>query len=151
MYSLKSYIFLQSKLYFIQLPWLLTRCKIFSATLKSGYFGNFDSRSQNQQGFKIRRNKARKKSPTKIDQQVTTVSKMVSFTKVQFFYEIYRLIFPQNPQSGWNNNPFWMKFSKDWANLQRSNYLYSKEIHPGPFWEEKVFNLWICLVLTKYY
>ena len=104
--------FLQSKLYFIQLPWLLTRCKIFSATLKSGYFGNFDSRSQNQQGFKIRRNRARKKSPTKIDQQVTTVSKMVSFTKVQFFYEIYRLFFTQNPQSDWDNNHFRMKFSK---------------------------------------
>ena len=108
---------MQSKLYFIQLPWLLTRCKIFSATLKSGYFGNFDSRSQNQQGFKIRRNRARKKSPTKIDQQVTTVSKMVSFTKVQFFYEIYRLFLLRILNQTETTITFGWNFPK-WANLQ---------------------------------
>ena len=49
------------------MPWLFTKCKTFSATLKSGYLGNFNSKSQGQNGFNTRRNRLLPNSPITID------------------------------------------------------------------------------------
>ena len=62
------------------MPWLLTRCRIFSAILKSPYWGNFFSRSQHQQLFISLTKTARKKSTDNVAAIVITRSKTVILT-----------------------------------------------------------------------
>lgn len=55
------------------MPWLFTKCRMFSAILKSPYWGNCFSRSQHQQLFMKRTKRARKKSIPSVETIVITL------------------------------------------------------------------------------